>query len=458
MKIQIPEIPAAMIRRLNDHGYEAYVVGGCVRDALLGRAPHDWDICTNAKPTEVIACFPDKNVAKTGLQHGTVMVIDGGEGYEITTFRTDGDYSDHRHPDQVTFVSELREDLARRDFTINAMAYHPDTGVMDYFSGQEDLKNGVIRCVGEAEQRFQEDGLRILRALRFAARFGFSIEEQTGKAMHDCRHLLKHIAAERIFSELKGFLVGKGVGDLLRRYRDIIAQILPPLEKMFDFQQRNPHHCYDVWEHTVTALENAEPILPIRLTMLFHDCGKPDCFSVDERGIGHFYHHGQRSLELTRQMLAELRCDNQLRDQVLLQVEHHDIPLPQTEREGRRFLKRMGEEGAMFSLAVHRADYMGQAPEKRPEKLERYEQAKVLLQRLLEEQACFTLKDLAIKGRDLIALGYQPGPAMGNELEALLELVMDGKCPNDPEALRQLAKERMNRTDYSCKSGLEALS
>ncbi len=445
MRIEIPAIPAAMIRRLNEHGYEAYVVGGCVRDALLGNTPHDWDICTSAKPEEVLDCFPDKNVAKTGLQHGTVMVIDGGEGYEITTFRTDGDYSDHRHPDKVTFVSSLQEDLARRDFTINAMAYHPETGIMDYFSGQEDLKAGVIRCVGKAEQRFEEDGLRILRALRFAARFGFAIEEETGRAMHHCRRLLEHIAAERIFTELKGFLVGKGVGALLREYRDIMAQILPPLEKMFDFQQYNPHHCHDVWEHTVCAVEAVEPELVLRLTMLFHDCGKPDCFSVDDRGVGHFYRHGERSVELSRQMLGALRCDNQLRDRVLLQVEYHDMPLPQTEREGRRFLKRMGEEGALWSLSVHRADYMGQAPGKRPEKLERYEKAKAVLAKLLEEEACFSLKKLAVKGRDLIELGCKPGPQLGDTLDSLLEAVLDGRCPNEREALLALARKQLKQ-------------
>ncbi|MBQ9165493.1 MAG: HD domain-containing protein [Oscillospiraceae bacterium] len=444
MKIDIPLIPAALIRRLNEHGYEAYVVGGCVRDAMLGNEPHDWDICTSAKPMEVIECFPDKNVAKTGLQHGTVMVIDGGEGYEITTFRTDGDYSDHRHPDKVTFVSNLREDLARRDFTINAMAYHPESGLMDFFSGQEDLKAGMIRCVGDAKQRFEEDGLRILRALRFAARFGFCIEEKTANAMHECKELLEHIAAERIFTELKGFIVGKGVGPLLREYRDIMAQILPPLEKMFDFQQHNPHHCHDVWEHTVCAVENVEPELVLRLTMLFHDCGKPDSFSTDERGVGHFYHHGERSVELTRQMLSDLRCDNLLRDRILLQVEHHDLPLPQTPREGRRFLKRMGEEGAFWSLSVHRADYMGQAPGKRPEKLARYETAKAVLTKLLEEEACFTLKNLAVKGRDLMEIGYTAGKELGKALDRLLEAVMDGVCPNEKEALLRLAKEQLN--------------
>lgn len=435
MTIALPAAPAWILRRLNRAGHEAYVVGGCVRDALMGRTPHDWDICTSALPEQVLRLFSDRQVVKTGLQHGTVMIVVDGEGYEVTTFRTDGAYTDHRHPDQVTFVSRLTDDLARRDFTINAMAYHPELGVQDDFGGQADLAAGVIRCVGDPDQRFQEDGLRILRALRFAARFGFRLEEETGEAMHRNRALLDQIAAERIFTELKGFLVGQGVCPLLLEYRDLMAQILPPLEKMFDFPQRNPHHCYDVWTHTAHAVEEVPPELMLRLTMLFHDCGKPDCWSRDEAGIDHFYQHPHRSEELTAQMLARLRCDNRLRDQVLLQVRYHDMPLPQNDRGGRRFLRMLGEEGAFWSLAVHRADNLAQAPEVLPEKLARLEQAEALLRRLLEEQACTGLKDLEITGRDLLALGYPSGPALGRELERLLELVLDGACPNERQAL-----------------------
>lgn len=441
MTITIPKRPAQLLDRLTAAGYEAYVVGGCVRDALLGRVPHDWDICTNALPQQVIDVFPDKQVAKTGLQHGTVMVIDGGEGYEITTFRTDGSYSDHRHPDQVTFVSSLQEDLARRDFTINAMAFHPQTGLMDFFGGQDDLTAGVIRCVGEPDQRFQEDGLRILRALRFAARFGFRLDQETGAAMHRNRALLDHIARERIFSELKGFLMGQGVCPLLLEFRDIFAQILPPLAKMFDFEQRNPHHCYDVWTHTAHAVEAVEPTPVLRFTMLFHDCGKPDCWSRDEQGIDHFYQHATRSVELTTEMLASLRCDNRLRDQVLEQVRTHDSVLPQGERSGRRFLRRLGKEGAFLSLSVHRADAMAQAPDTQAEKLERIDQAEALLRKLIAEPICITLKDLAISGKDLIELGYSPGPAMGRMLNRLLELVIEGECPNHREALLEHTKK-----------------
>ncbi|MGM9537287.1 MAG: CCA tRNA nucleotidyltransferase [Candidatus Onthomonas sp.] len=435
MTIEIPSVPGAIVRRLNQAGYEAYVVGGCVRDAMMGRVPHDWDICTNALPQQVLEVFSDRQVVKTGLQHGTVMVIEDGEGYEVTTFRTDGAYTDHRHPDQVTFVRSLAADLARRDFTINAMAYHPDTGVQDFFGGREDLAAGVIRCVGDPDQRFQEDGLRILRALRFAARFGFQVEAETGVAMHRNHALLDHIAAERIFSELKGFLVGQGVCPLLLEYRDLMAQILPPLAEMFDFPQQNPHHCYDVWTHTAHAVEEAPAETVLRLTMLFHDCGKPGCWSRDEAGIDHFYQHPKRSEALASEMLARLRCDNKMRDQVLLQIRYHDAPVPQNDRSGRRFLRALGEEGAFQSLAVHRADNLAQAPGERAAKLARLDEAEDLLRRLLAEQACFGLKDLALGGRDLLELGYPKGPALGRELERLLELVLDGECPNQRQAL-----------------------
>ena len=442
MTIRIPAAPSRIVRRLNEGGFQAYVVGGCVRDALMGSVPHDWDICTDALPRQVIALFGDNRVAQTGLQHGTVMVIEQGVGYEITTFRRDGAYSDHRHPDQVRFVGELREDLARRDFTINAMAYHPDTGLVDAFGGQEDLRAGIIRCVGEPEERFQEDGLRILRALRFASRFGFAMDGATAQAVRACAPLLDGIAAERIFTELKGFLTGRGVGALLLEWRELLARILPPLALMFDFEQRNPHHCYDVWTHTVHAVAAVPPELVLRLSALFHDSGKPECWSRDEQGVDHFYGHALRSVELSREMLSRLRCDNKLRDEVLLQVRWHDLPLPQTPREGRRFLNRMGEQGALWSLELHRADALAQSPAFLEEKLKRVEQARQVLTGLLEEQACFSLKDLAVKGGDLIALGCPKGPQVGKALQWLLEQVMDGSCPNDRQALLDIFTEK----------------
>lgn len=445
MIISLPAAPASMLRRLNEGGFQAYVVGGCVRDALMGRVPHDWDICTDARPEQVIALFGENRVAKTGLQHGTVMVIEEGEGYEITTFRTDGHYSDNRHPDSVRFVGDVRSDLARRDFTINAMAYHPDSGLVDAFGGQEDLRARLVRCVGSAEARFQEDGLRLMRALRFASRFSFALAEETGRAIHGCISLLDKIAAERIFSELRGFLIGPGVGPLLLEYRDLMARILPQLERMFDFEQRNPHHCYDVYTHTVHVVEQVPPETVLRLSALFHDVGKPDCWSRDEKGIDHFYGHALRSVDLAREMLARLRCDNETRDEVLRQVRWHDLPLPQTAREGRRFLHRMGEQGALWSLALHRGDALAQSPEFMPDKLKRLDQADEVIRELLEQKSCFSLKDLAVKGSDLLALGCPKGPAVGRELNWLLEQVLDGTCPNERSALLAKFCEKNNK-------------
>lgn len=435
MELKIPSEPWGLMQRLNESGFEAYVVGGCVRDAIMGREPHDWDICTDALPQQVIDLFGEERVARTGLQHGTVMVICNGTGYEITTFRTDGVYSDHRHPDQVSFVRDLREDLARRDFTVNAMAYHPRTGVVDLFGGQEDLGRGVIRCVCRPEERFQEDGLRILRALRFASRFGFRLDPETAAAMERCAGLLDEIAVERIFTELKGFLCGQGVTGMLLDWRELIGRILPQLRPMFGFEQRNPHHCYDVWTHTAHVVGAVPPEPVLRLSALFHDCGKPHCWSRDEKGIDHFYGHGQKSVELSREMLEHLRCDNRLRDQVLLQVRWHDLPLPRSAGEGRRFLNRMGEQGALWSLELHRGDALGQSEAFLEEKLAWVEASRAVLEELLAQKACFTLADLAVKGGDLIAAGCPKGPAVGQALKWLLGQVLDGDCPNEREAL-----------------------
>ncbi len=447
MHITIPDGAARLLRRLNERGYEAYVVGGCVRDALLGRTPHDWDICTGALPEEVKAALPGNTVHDTGIQHGTVLVMEGGEGYEITTFRVDGDYSDHRRPDSVSFVRSLGEDLARRDFTINAMAYHPETGLVDLFGGVEDLKAGRIRCVGDPASRIEEDALRILRALRFAARFSFSIEEETGRVLHGKRAQLDYVARERVFSELKGFLVGDGVCALLLEYRDVFARIIPELAEMFDFLQHNPHHCYDVWTHTAHAVGHAVPELPVRLTMLLHDAGKPRRFTRDERGIGHFFGHPEVSAQMADGILRRLRSDNRLRETVVRLVESHDWALPETERAGRRFLARLGEEGARWSLQVHRADILAQHPATQAEKLARLDRAEALIGGLLTRQVCFRKRDLAVGGRDLIALGFS-GRAVGRCLDRLFDLVVDGDCPNERDALlREAEKVRAESTE-----------
>lgn len=426
---------ALLLDALHGAGHAAYAVGGCVRDSLLGLDPHDWDLCTSARPEQVMALFGEEKCIPTGLQHGTVTVKQGGRLYETTTFRTEGAYSDGRHPDAVCFVPDVREDLARRDFTINAMAYHPDTGVVDWFGGQEDLKRGLIRCVGVPEERFREDGLRILRALRFGARYGFPIEEETAQALHRCKHLLDYIAKERIFSELKGILVGDGMADLLRTHRDILTVFLPELAPMFDFDQKNPHHCYDVWEHTLHAMANIAPDPTLRLAMLFHDLGKPATFTLDEQGEGHCNGHSAVSAAMARDILTRLRCDRETSDAVVTLVAWHDRVRQFSRRSTLRLLEQLGEERLRQLLLVAEADIKAQAPETVPGKMEQLMVGYAMVDALRAANACFQRRDLAIGGRDLIALGMKPGVPMGELLERLFQDVLDGTLENRTESL-----------------------
>lgn len=437
----MPQAVADILFRLNQAGQEAYAVGGCIRDALLGRRPHDWDICTSALPEQVVACFPEQNVYLTGVQHGTVLLRWEGEGYEITTFRTESAYSDHRHPDQVRFVRSLEADLARRDFTINAMAYHPDTGLVDLFGGQTDLLRRQIRCVGEPEQRFQEDGLRILRALRFGARYGFTIEEKTAAALHQCKELLQCIAAERIFAELKGILVGEGLAELLLEHRDIFGVFLPEIRPAFDLDQRNPNHCYDVWGHTVHAMDNIARDPTLRLAMLFHDLGKPSTFTLDGAGVGHCYGHSAVSAQLAETALKRLRCDRETLQAVTTLVASHDRFHSFPRRSVCRLLAEMGEKGTKALLQVMEADVKAQAPETVSEKMEQLLAGYAMVDALKAEQACFRKKDMAIHGRDLIALGLQPGIRLGQVLENLFQQVLDGQLENEREVLLRQAEQ-----------------
>ena len=306
MRFELPAGAAFIIDRLNKHGHRAYVVGGCVRDCLLGIMPKDWDICTSALPEEMQRIFRDQHVVETGLKHGTLTVVIDHIPYEVTTFRVDGEYTDHRHPDEVRFVRDVREDLARRDFTVNAMAYHPEEGLVDAFGGQEDLAAGIIRCVGEAERRFDEDALRILRALRFASTYCFAIEEHTAAAVHSLKETLADVAAERIRVELAKLLCGKGAGDILRSYHDVMGQVIPQVRPMVGFEQHTPHHRYDVWEHTIRAVEAVPATEVLRLTMLLHDSGKPAAFTMDENGVGHAYGHQKISAEIADKVLTSL--------------------------------------------------------------------------------------------------------------------------------------------------------
>lgn len=433
--LTIPAGADFVLRRLMENGHDAYVVGGCVRDSLLGLTPHDWDICTSARPEQMQAVFADCRVIETGLKHGTLTVLYDHIPYEVTTFRVDGDYTDHRHPDSVSFVSNVIDDLARRDFTVNAMAWNPRVGLVDAFHGQEDLRAGIIRAVGDPQVRFTEDALRILRALRFASVYGFAIDPATGQAAHDLRQTLQDVAAERIRVELSKLLCGQGAADMLRAYADILFVILPQLRAMHGFDQRNPHHRYDVWEHTLHALPNVPPTETLRLAILLHDSGKPDCFTLDQDSIGHMYGHEARSAEIAEDVLTALRVDNATRDRVTLLVRNHHLSVSPDAKLLRRRLNQLGEDALRELLLLQRADQMGKgtiAPEAADAE---YRAVVTALDALMATAPCFTLKSLAVSGRDLMAAGLPKGRIVGQALAYLLDEVMAERLPNDRETL-----------------------
>ena len=438
MKFDIPAGARQVLQTLTAAGHEAYLVGGCVRDLLRGVEPHDWDICTSARPEETERCFAGQRIIETGLKHGTVTVLVEGEPFEITTYRTEGPYSDSRRPDYVRFVPDLAEDLARRDFTMNAIAMDLEGNLRDPFVGANDIKAGLIRCVGEPDQRFQEDGLRVMRALRFAAVFGYEIEAQTARAVHENRAMLEQVAAERINVELRKLLVGPNAGDVLRQYPDVFCQFWPQLGPLVGLEQHNPWHCWGGWEHTIHAVEAAPADVTLRLTMLLHDIGKPACKSTDERGIDHFYGHPAVSAQLAAEMLRALKFDNKTRERVVLLVERHDAQLPSRSQVIRRWLNRLGPEAFFQLLEVKRADSMGQAYEKVKDRLTELDEIKAKAEQILAEKQCLTLKDLAVNGRDVIAAGITPGPEVGRVLEKLLERVLNGEISNKREILFKL--------------------
>ena len=435
MKFDIPSGARHILQTLNGAGHEAYLVGGCVRDLLRGVEPHDWDICTSALPEKTEQCFAGRRVIETGLKHGTVTVLVEGEPYEITTYRTEGPYSDSRRPDFVRFVPNLEKDLARRDFTMNAIAMDLHGNLRDPYGGGADIKVGLIRCVGEPDRRFREDGLRVMRALRFAAAFGYDIEERTTQAVHKNRAVLDRVAAERINAELRKLLVGQNAGDVLRQYPDVFCQFWPQLGPLVTLEQNNPWHYWGGWEHTIHAVEAAPADMTLRLAMLLHDIGKPSCKSTDEKGIDHFYGHPAISAQMAEQMLRALKFDNKTRERVVLLVERHDAQLPPRSQVIRRWLNRLGPEAFFQLLEVKQADNVGQAPEKVKSCLVELEEIRAKAERILLEGQCLMLKDLAVNGRDVIAAGVAPGPEVGRVLEGLLEQVLSGEIPNERETL-----------------------
>lgn len=431
--INIPTEVLSILEQLNNDGHSAYVVGGCVRDCLLGLKPGDWDICTSALPEQMKECFSEYHVIETGLKHGTLTIRLNHHSYEITTFRTDGDYIDCRHPEMVTFVSDIKEDLARRDFTVNAMAYHPVEGLIDLYGGQKDLQNRKLRCVGNSQKRLTEDALRIMRGLRFAATYGFSIAPETHKAMFETKQLLDKIASERIIVELKKLLLGEFCEMILLNYREIFGQIIPELIPMFDFHQRSPHHLYDVWTHTAKSVAVSEKDILVRLAVLFHDIGKPKTFSQDENGVGHFYSHASAGAEITNNILKQMRFDGTTVTMVTELVKYHDAQIEPTEKSVKRWLNKIGQEQFKRLLLIKEADATSTIHSE--EKLKKIRDIKIVFSKIIEENACFRLKDLAISGDDLISLGIQKGRNIGEILSKLLHLVINDEISNEREAL-----------------------
>lgn len=430
----LPDSVRDVLERLEACGCAAYVVGGCVRDSLLGRTPNDWDIATAALPEQSMAALNGFRLLETGRKHGTITALTAEGPVEVTTFRVDGTYSDCRRPDEVRFTPSLREDLARRDFTVNALAYRPADGLCDPFGGQTDLAARVLRCVGEPDMRFGEDALRILRGLRFSAELGFSIERKTAESLLQNRTLLQGVAPERVAAELTRLLCGKNVLEVLLRFTPVITQIISELTPCVGFEQRNPYHIYTVYEHIARSVAAIPPVPALRFTMLLHDIGKPATCTTDESGRRHFHGHPGQSVLFARVILRRLRVKNALRDRVLKLVALHDIELKPTEKCVLRQLNRLGEEAFRQLLLVKRADNAAQSPavQNRAKALDVLEQ---LLEEALAARRCFSLRDLAVNGGDLLAAGVPAGAAVGEALRALLALVMDGQCENEKSAL-----------------------
>lgn len=441
MTMDMPKNVDTAINLLQSAGFEAYAVGGCVRDSLLGKTPNDWDITTSAKPEDMKSVFINFHCIDTGIKHGTVTVVIDGEPLEITTFRLDGEYEDNRHPKSVTFTSNLGADLGRRDFTVNAMAYSKKTGTVDLFGGQNDLKNKIIRCVGDPDRRFNEDALRILRALRFASALDFEIEEKTAQSLLKNCALLGNISEERIAKELLKLVCGKGAKRILTDFAPVLFEILPELQPMYKNSHDNPHHCYDIYEHTLIAVESIDPEPTLRFAMLLHDCGKPAVKKFDENGVAHFYGHQRISAEISAQILARLKVSNKFRDEILFLVSNHDRwELYENTKKMPRYLSKFGLDGVLKLLKVMRADVLAQSPEYRY-RLDQIADAEEIAKNLAAQKPCLSLRELQINGRTLMDIGIPQGRKLGAVLAQLLDEVIDGVTKNTQEALTTRARE-----------------
>lgn len=430
--MELPLYVSVIIDSLNNAGFEAFAVGGCVRDSLLSKVPKDYDVTTNAKPDEIKAVFSEYRTIDTGIKYGTVTVISDGKPIEVTTYRVDGKYNDNRRPESVMFTAALEEDLKRRDFTVNAMAFNPKTGIIDIFGGKSDLQNGIVKAIGNPVERFNEDGLRIMRALRFASCYGFKIEKETAAAVHNCRNLLKNIAVERIAVEFNKLVCGK-CGDILREYYDVLAVFIPELSECVGFEQRTKYHNRDVYEHIIATVEAIKPILHLRLAMFFHDIGKPQYFKLDEKGTGHFKGHPIGSRKIAESVLKRLKYDNETTKKVLTLVENHDIIIENKDKLIKRYLSRYGEDMLKDIVTVHISDDKGKSPMFQ-NRIETYNMVLKRIDEIVAEGQCVSLKNLDLNGNDIKKLGYS-GEEIGAVLNKLLDMVIEEKCVNKKEML-----------------------
>lgn len=446
--ITLPEKVNSILQTLNGAGFEAYAVGGCIRDSILGRQPNDWDITTSARPEQVKGLF--RRTVDTGIRHGTVTVMMGSEGVEITTYRIDGEYEDARHPKNVTFTSSLREDLRRRDFTINALAYNPQDGLVDYFDGIGDLRRGVIRAVGNPEERFAEDALRIMRAVRFSAQLGYSIEPETRKAVVELAPNLSRISEERICAELTKLLVSPHPEELRTLYETgITAVILPEFDVCMGTPQNNPHHCYNVGEHIIHAVQAVRADRVLRYAMLFHDMGKPACHTTDEEGIDHFHGHAAVSAEIAGKVMRRLKFDNDTLDRVVTLVRYHDLRMEETRESVRRGIVKAGEELFPLLLEVKLADGAAQSAYRRAEKRQKVEALRKIYEEIRRDRDCVSLKTLAVTGNDLLAAGMKPGPQIGAVLRQMLDDVLGDPSHNRKEYLMNRYCPGLRKRDNS---------
>ena len=431
---------------LEKSGFECYAVGGCVRDMLLNLTPHDVDFTTNATPDEILDCFKEYKTFELGKKFGTISVLKDGAIYEITTYRIDGEYTDSRHPEKVEFSRNLKDDLARRDFTVNAMAMDSNGNVVDIYNGKADLESKLIRAVGDAEKRFTEDALRIFRALRFSAKLGFSIEESTAQACKKLAHLLDNVHPQRLRDEMTAFIIGDNVPELLTEYRDVFARIIPELKPSFDFRQITAHHRYDVFTHTVKAVGFAPKDARIRLALLLPDIAKPLCHTTDKAGISHFNGHPQKSADIAMEILRRFSFSSDFVNDVVRLIKYHDVRFEKLRLHIKRLLMELTEEDFRNLLTIQRCDIMAQSEYIREEKLERIDFIEKEFEAVLEENSCLNLKGLAVNGNDIMTLGIS-GKKVGAVLEYLLTQVVEDKVSNQKNELIRCAEEYISRID-----------